>query len=53
MENFLNALTSFSHTQSVWVYVFIFFGKMLEVTTSTLRIVLINPASVPWGAFLR
>ncbi len=52
MENFLNALTSFSHTQSVWVYVFIFFGKMLEVTTSTLRIVLINRGIRSLGSLL-
>ena len=27
---------------SVWVYLFVFFGKIVEVTVSTLRIVLIN-----------
>ncbi|MEL7601745.1 MAG: DUF5698 domain-containing protein [Bacillota bacterium] len=36
------ALAAFAKTQSVWVYLFIFFGKLLEVTTSTLRLVLIN-----------
>ena len=52
MENFLNALTAFSQTQSVWVYVFIFLGKMLEVTTSTLRIVLINRGIRSLGSLL-
>lgn len=52
MENFLVALTEFAHTQSVWVYVFIFFGKMLEVTTSTLRIVLINRGIRSFGSML-
>ena len=27
---------------SVWVYLFVFFGKILEVTVSTIRLVLIN-----------
>ncbi len=42
MGNFFEALAVFAKSQSVWVYLFIFFGKMLEVSTSTLRLVLIN-----------
>lgn len=35
---FLNFFTG----NSIWVYLFIFFGKIIEVSISTLRIVLIN-----------
>jgi len=42
MQAFFTALTAFAQTSSVWVYLFIFFGKLLEVSVSTLRIVLIN-----------
>lgn len=52
MEQFFSALTAFSQTQSIWVYVFIFLGKMLEVTTSTLRIVLINRGIRSLGSLL-
>ena len=52
MSHFFNALTTFSQTQSVWVYVFIFIGKLLEVTTSTLRIVLINRGIRALGSVL-
>ncbi len=38
----MTALLSFLSGDSVWVYVFIFFGKILEVAVATLRIVLIN-----------
>lgn len=42
MKELLDQLSRFTQTQSIWVYVFIFCGKVLEVTVSTLRIVLIN-----------
>lgn len=42
MEAFFDAFSALAQTRSVWIYLIIFFGKMLEVTTSTLRIVLIN-----------
>lgn len=42
MAEFMNSLTAFFNGTSVWVYFFIFFGKIAEVTVSTLRIVLIN-----------
>ncbi|MDD3919706.1 MAG: DUF5698 domain-containing protein [Eubacteriales bacterium] len=42
MESFFEALSAFCMSGSPWVYAFIFLGKILEVSTSTLRIVLIN-----------
>jgi uncharacterized protein YebE (UPF0316 family) len=35
-------LTSILANPSIWVYLFVFFGKIIEVTVSTIRIVLIN-----------
>lgn len=35
-------LTNILAHPSVWVYLFVFFGKILEVTVATVRIVLIN-----------
>jgi uncharacterized protein YebE (UPF0316 family) len=35
-------LPEFLTTPNVWLYVFVFFGKILEVAVSTVRIVLIN-----------
>lgn len=42
MNEMMQAISSFALGNSVWVYLFIFFGKILEVSLSTLRIVLIN-----------
>lgn len=42
MTQFLNAIAEFSSGTGIWVYLFIFFGKIIEVTFGTLRIVLIN-----------
>ena len=42
MDEFFDAFNALAQTKSVWIYVIIFFGKMLEVSASTLRIVLIN-----------
>ncbi|MGE5494959.1 MAG: DUF2179 domain-containing protein [Burkholderiales bacterium] len=39
MEDFL---TNILAHPSIWVYLFVFFGKIVEVTVSTIRIVLIN-----------
>ncbi len=39
MEDFL---TNILAHPSIWVYLFVFFGKIIEVTVSTIRIVLIN-----------
>jgi uncharacterized protein YebE (UPF0316 family) len=37
---------------SIWVYLFIFFGKILEVSVSTVRLVLINRGERTKGAIL-
>ncbi len=42
MNAFLQQLVAFGQTTSIWVYLFIFFGKIIEVAFATLRIVLIN-----------
>lgn len=42
MNQFLQDVAAFALGNSVWVYLFIFFGKILEVSFGTLRIVLIN-----------
>lgn len=42
MNDLFAALGEFSSGSNVGVYLFIFFGKILEVAVSTLRIVLIN-----------
>lgn len=42
MTAFFDWLGVFMSGQNIWVYAFIFFGKILEVSVSTLRIVLIN-----------
>jgi uncharacterized protein YebE (UPF0316 family) len=44
---FLNFFTG----SSIWVYLFIFFGKIIEVTISTLRIVLISRGERMVGSF--
>lgn len=38
----MNGIIMFMQSSSPWVYVFIFFGKICEVSISTLRIVLIS-----------
>lgn len=52
MEAFFQALSDFCMSGSPWVYVFIFFGKIIEVSTSTLRIVLINRGVRAVGSLL-
>lgn len=52
MEQFFEAFSALAQTKSVWIYVIIFFGKMLEVSTSTLRIVLINRGIRLFGSLL-
>ncbi|MDR1619125.1 MAG: DUF5698 domain-containing protein [Clostridiales bacterium] len=42
MAALLEKLMELSRTANIWIYLIIFFGKMAEVATSTLRIVLIN-----------
>lgn len=42
MTEFFQRLAEFASQTTIWVYLFIFFGKLTEVSVSTLRIVLIN-----------
>lgn len=42
MEKFFDAFTALAQTKSIWIYVVIFFGELIVVSVSTLRIVLIN-----------
>ncbi len=42
MEQFFAALLGFLDSHSFWVYLFIFAGKIIEVSISTLRVMLIN-----------
>ena len=42
MQALMNAIASFTSGHTIAVYLFIFFGKILEVSISTLRTVLIN-----------
>lgn len=48
MEDFL---TNFLAKPSVWVYVFVFVGKIIEVTVATVRVVLINRGERLMGSF--
>ncbi|MDL2236096.1 DUF5698 domain-containing protein [Christensenellaceae bacterium OttesenSCG-928-L17] len=52
MEQFFEAFGQLAQTRSIWIYFIIFFGKLLEVTTSTLRIVLINRGIRVQGSLL-
>ncbi|MEG1547984.1 MAG: DUF5698 domain-containing protein [Clostridia bacterium] len=42
MNEFFLKLTEFASGSTIWVYLFIFFGKFAEVVAATVRIVLIN-----------
>ena len=52
MNEFLQAIETFAKGSTIWVYLFIFFGKILEVSFGTLRIVLINRGERTIGAFI-
>jgi uncharacterized protein YebE (UPF0316 family) len=52
MVEFLGNLKDFLTGDSIWVYLMIFFGKIVEVTVSTLRIVMINRGERGKGAFV-
>lgn len=45
-------MKEFLASNSVWVYVFIFFGKIIEVACATLRIVMINRGERTKGSLL-
>lgn len=50
MSTFFESFSSFLATGTVWVYLIIFAGKIIEVTLGTLRIVLINRGERAIGA---
>lgn len=52
MNQFLQTIQEFAMGSTIWVYLFIFFGKILEVSFSTLRIVLINRGERTVGALI-
>lgn len=52
MSNLFDTLEALAATTTIWIYLLIFFGKMIEVTTSTLRIVLINRGIRALGSML-
>lgn len=52
MNEFLQAIERFAQGTTIWVYLFIFFGKILEVSFGTLRIVLINRGERTVGSLI-
>jgi uncharacterized protein YebE (UPF0316 family) len=52
MNQFLQNVADFALGTSIWVYLFIFFGKILEVSFGTLRIVLINRGERTIGSII-
>ncbi|GHU61846.1 UPF0316 protein [Clostridia bacterium] len=48
----MSALLNFLNGDSIWIYAFIFFGKILEVAIATLRIVLISRGERTVGSFV-
>lgn len=52
MVEMLAALGRFASENTIWVYLFIFLGKIIEVSMSTLRIVLINRGERIVGAVI-
>ncbi|MEN6636705.1 MAG: DUF5698 domain-containing protein [Clostridiaceae bacterium] len=52
MNEFLQAIETFAKGSTIWVYLFIFLGKILEVSFGTLRIVLINRGERTIGSLI-
>jgi len=52
VNDFLQSIETFAMGSTVWVYLFIFFGKILEVSFGTLRIVLINRGERTVGSLI-
>lgn len=52
MNSLIHTLSTFALGTSIWVYLYIFFGKLLEVSLSTLRMVLINRGMRAVGALI-
>lgn len=52
MNEFLQAIETFAKGSTIWVYLFIFLGKILEVSFGTLRLVLINRGERTIGSLI-
>ena len=52
MNQFLQSIETFAMGSTIWVYLFIFFGKIFEVSFGTLRIVLINRGERTIGSLI-
>lgn len=52
MNSVIRMLSAFALGTSFWVYIYIFFGKLLEVSLGTLRMVLINRGMRAVGAII-
>jgi uncharacterized protein YebE (UPF0316 family) len=52
VNEFLQSIETFAMGSTIWVYLFIFFGKILEVSFGTLRIVLINRGERTIGSMI-
>jgi len=52
VNEFLQSIETFAMGSTVWVYLFIFLGKILEVSFGTLRIVLINRGERTIGSLI-
>ena len=51
-NNLLNSIASFLSGNSLWVYIFIFFGKLIEVALASLRSQLIHKGERTVGAII-
>jgi len=51
MQDLMVQMTEFVSGSSFWVYVFIIFGKILEVTIATVRVVLVTKGQKVVGSF--
>lgn len=52
MNELLETISRFTTGNTVWVYLFIFFGKIVEVTFATVRMILINRGVRTVGALM-
>jgi uncharacterized protein YebE (UPF0316 family) len=52
VNEFLQAVDAFAQGNTIWVYGFIFIGKIMEVSLGTLRIVLINRGERTIGSLI-
>ena len=52
MDQFFSLLTEFGQGSTIWVYLFIFLGKIAEVAVATVRVVLINRGERVTGSLI-